>query len=222
LVTAGITAFYMWRLYFLVFHGESRASKDLLDRVHEPAPVVTNPLIVLALLSALGGALGIPQLFGDWFGIESSHSLANFLSPVWPEMQEHHLPHATELSLTGLAVFVAGLGLLGAWQLYLARPEVPARLAARLAALYRLLLNKYYIDEIYDAVIVRPLVRVSDAVLFRTIDAGVIDGLAVNGTAKVVQGVASSGLRWLQSGLAQSYVASMLAGTAAILWYLLR
>ena len=70
--------------------------------------------------------------------------------------------------------------------------------------------------------IVRPLVRISDVVLFRTIDAGAIDGVAVNGSARIVQLVASGGLRWLQSGLAQGYVASMLAGTAAILWYLLR
>jgi NADH-quinone oxidoreductase subunit L len=221
LLTAGITAFYMWRLYFLVFHGEIRAG-DLADRVHEPGTVITTPLIVLAVLSALGGLLGIPQLYGDWFGIDHSHSLANFLSPVWPAMQEHHLPHATELALTGLAVLVAGVGLLGAWQLYLAHPEVPARLAARFAALYRLLLNKYYVDEIYDAVIVRPLVRISDAVLYRAIDAGLIDGAAVNGTAHAVQLLAAGGLRRLQSGLAQGYVVSMLAGTAAILWYLLR
>jgi NADH-quinone oxidoreductase subunit L len=99
---------------------------------------------------------------------------------------------------------------------------LPARLASRFPTLHTLLANKYYVDELYDALIVRPLVRFSDAVLFRTIDAGAIDGVAVNGTARAVQLFAASGLRRLQSGLAQGYVVSMLAGTAAILWYLLR
>jgi NADH-quinone oxidoreductase subunit L len=114
------------------------------------------------------------------------------------------------------------LGWIAAYRLYCARPELPARIAARVSGLHALLANKYYIDEIYDALIVRPLVRISDVVLFRTIDAGAIDGVAVNGSARLVQLIASGGLRWLQSGLAQGYVASMLAGTAAILWYLLR
>ncbi len=221
LLTAGITAFYMWRLYFLVFRGETRAGKDLFERAHEPVPWVTNPLVVLAFLSLTGGLLGIPQIYGDPFGIANMHSLSNFLTPVWPAAEPHHIAHATELLMTGAAVGIALLGFAVAHRLYLARPELPARIAARLAGLYALVANKYYVDELYDAVIVRPLVRVSDAVLFRAVDAGLIDGTA-NGTARAVQLFASGGLRRLQSGLAQGYVASMLAGTAAILWYLLR
>jgi NADH-quinone oxidoreductase subunit L len=222
LLTAGITAFYMWRLYFLVFQGETRAANDLIGRVHEPTPWVTRPLVALAFLSLTGGLLGIPQIYGGALSIEHPHSLANFLSPVWPAAEPHHIAHATELLLTGAAVGIALLGFAVAHRLYLARPELPARIAARLDGLYALVANKYYVDELYDAAIVRPLVRVSDAVLFRTIDAGLIDTVAVNGLARTVQVFASSGLRRLQSGLAQGYVASMLAGTAAILWYLLR
>jgi NADH-quinone oxidoreductase subunit L len=222
LLTAGITAFYMWRLYFLVFSGETRAAKDAFEHAHEPSPWVTNPLVPLAALSLAGGLIGFPQIYGDAFGIEHSHSLSNWLSPVWPVAEAHHLAHATELVLTGAAVAIALLGWAIAYRLYVARPELPARIAARAAGLHALLANKYYVDEIYDAVIVRPLVRVSDAVLFRTVDAGLIDTVAVNGLARTVQVFASSGLRRLQSGLAQGYVASMLAGTAAILWYLLR
>ena len=221
LLTAGITAFYMWRLQFLVFGGETRAAKDVFEHVHEPTPWVTRPLVVLAFLSLTGGLLGIPQIYGDVFGIEHSHSLANFLSPVWPAVEAHHIVPATELLMTGAAVGIALLGFAVAHRLYLARPELPARIATRLAGLHALVANKYYVDELYDAAIVRPLVRISDAVLFRTVDAGVIDGTA-NGLARAVQIFASGGLRWLQSGLAQGYVASMLAGTAAILWYLLR
>jgi NADH-quinone oxidoreductase subunit L len=222
LLTAGITAFYMWRLYYLVFSGETRASNDLFERVHEPSSWVTQPLVVLAALSLVGGVLGVPQLLGDLFGIEHPHSLANFLSPVWPAAGPHHLAHATEYAMMGAAIGIAVLGWVVARWLYLARPELPAWIAARLAGLHTLVANKYYVDELYDAAIVRPLVRVSDAVLFRTIDAGLIDTVAVNGLARAVQVFASSGLRRLQSGLAQGYVASMLAGTAAILWYLLR
>ena len=220
-LTAGITAFYMWRLYFLVFSGETRAARDTFEHAHEPTGWVTNPLVPLALLSLVGGLIGIPQMYGDAFRIEHMHSLSNWLSPVWPPAEAHELAHATELSLTGAAVAIAVLGWVVAYRLYYARPEQSARLATRFAGLHALLANKYYIDEIYDAVIVRPLVRISDAVLYRTVDAGAIDGTA-NLIARMVQVSASGGLRWLQSGLAQGYVASMLAGTAAILWYLLR
>jgi NADH-quinone oxidoreductase subunit L len=221
LATAGLTAFYMWRLYFLVFSGETRAARVTFEHAHEPTPWVTNPLVPLALLSLIGGLIGIPQMYGDAFRIEHMHSLSNWLSPVWPPAEHHELAHGTELSLTGAAVAIAVLGWVVAYRVYYARPEASARLAARFAGLRTLLANKYYIDEIYDALIVRPLVRVSDVVLFRTVDAGAIDGTA-NLIARIVQTSASGGLRWLQSGLAQSYVTSMLAGTAAILWYLLR
>ena len=143
----------MWRLYFLVFHGETRAAKDVLDHVHEPAPVVTIPLIVLAVLSALGGVLGIPQLFGDWFGIEHSHSLANFLSPVWPAAEPHHLDardraraHAARRSA------IAVLGCAASRAASTSRgPSCPRGSRRALAALYALLANKYYVDELYDA-----------------------------------------------------------------------
>jgi NADH-quinone oxidoreductase subunit L len=217
--TAGITSFYMWRLYYKTFHGESRAPADLLERVREPAPTVVNPLFVLAGLSALGGILGIPQIYGDAFGIDNMHSLNNFLSPVWPAAEPHHVAHSTELLMTGGAVAVAALGLLAARHFYVHHPEKPARVAESLSGLYALLREKYYVDEIYDAVIVRPLVRFSDVVLFRGVDAGLIDGLAVDGTARSVRALAESGLRRFQAGLAQGYVASMLIGTAAILWY---
>jgi NADH-quinone oxidoreductase subunit L len=164
--------------------------------------------------------LGIPAIFGEQLGIE--HLLSGWLSPVWPPAEAHEIAHATELLMMGVAVGIAVFGWAVAYTLYVARPELPARIAASAQGLYSLVANKYYVDELYDAVIVRPLVRISDVVLFRTIDAGAIDGVAVNGLARLVQGVASGGLRWLQSGLAQGYVASMLAGTAAIVWYLLR
>ena len=221
LLTAGITAFYMWRLYFKTFHGESRAAVEAAQHVHEPAALIVNPLFVLAFLSVFGGMLGIPQIYGDWFGIENMHSLNNFLAPIWPPAEPHQVAHVTELLMTGAAVGIALLGFGIAHHLYVQRPELPGRIAERLAGFHTLLVHKYYVDELYDAVVVRPLVKFSDAVLFRAVDAGLIDGVAVNGTATAVRALAANGLRRFQSGLAQSYVASMLVGTGAILWYLL-
>ena len=100
-------------------------------------------------------------------------------------------------------------------------PELPGEIVQRAGGLYRLVASKYYVDEIYDAVLVRPLVKLSDAVLFRVVDAGLIDGVVVNGTARGVRAVASNGLKYAQSGLAQGYVFFMILGAAAILGYLL-
>jgi NADH-quinone oxidoreductase subunit L len=106
--------------------------------------------------------------------------------------------------------------------LYIRKPGVPGWLAARLSGVYRTLLNKYYIDEFYDAVIVRPLVAVSDRVLYRIIDARLIDGIGVNGTAHGIRAIAANGLKYAHSGLTQSYVFFMIVGAMAIVGYLLR
>jgi NADH-quinone oxidoreductase subunit L len=222
LVTAGITSFYMFRLFFRTFSGESRAPAHVRDSVHEPSSWVLEPLWVLAVLAFLGGAIGIPQIYGDWLHVESSHSLNNFLSPLFPVGAADHLEQSTEYTLALSAIGFSALGLLASWWIYVRSPALAAQLAQRLRGLYTLLTNKYWIDELYDAIFVRPLVRFSDAVLFRTIDAGIIDGIAVNGMARGVRGLADHGLKYLQTGLAQSYVFLMIVGTVAILEYLLR
>jgi NADH-quinone oxidoreductase subunit L len=99
---------------------------------------------------------------------------------------------------------------------------VAPRLATRLRALHQLLVNKYFVDEVYDAVIVNPLVKFSDRVLYRRIDAGLIDGVGVNGLAQAVRAAASHGLKYAQSGFAQGYIFFMIVGTVAIVGYLLR
>jgi NADH-quinone oxidoreductase subunit L len=220
LVTAGLTAFYMWRLYFVVFSGESRAVPEVREHIAEPPRVVVNPLWVLAALSAAGGLLGWPEAYA--LGMEDSHSLNNFLSAVWPAAEPHAISHETEYLLALFAIGAALLGLAVAHQCYVRRPGLPERVAARTAALQKLLFNKYYVDEAYDAVIVRPLVKLSDAVLYRVVDAGLIDGIAVNGTARTVRAFAESGLKYAQSGFTQAYVVTMIIGAVAILGYLLR
>jgi NADH-quinone oxidoreductase subunit L len=222
LVTAGITSFYMFRLYFLTFWGESRAPREVREHLHDAAPVVINPLWVLAFFSVFAGLGGLPQVWGDLIGVPNSNSLGNFLAPVLAQSAPHEIEHATEYGLAVLAVGAAGAGALLAWLLYAVQPGLPERLASTFSGLYRLLLNKYWIDELYDLAIVRPLVRVSDKLLFRGIDAGLIDGVAVNGTARLVRGLAANGLKYAQSGLTQGYIFFMIAGAVAIVAFLLR
>jgi NADH-quinone oxidoreductase subunit L len=221
LATAGLTSFYMFRLYYKVFHGECRAPAEVREHIHEQGPLILYPLFALAALSVIGGLIGFPVAYGELIGVEDSHSLNNWLSKVVGE-SAHHVAHSTEFLLAFVAVAIATVGWGIAYLLYVRRPALPARIAAGAAGLQRLLANKYYVDELYDAVFVRPLVRLSDRVLFRVVDAGLIDGVAVNGLAQSVRGAASGGLKYLQSGLAQSYVVSMLVGAATILWYLMR
>jgi NADH-quinone oxidoreductase subunit L len=222
LATAGITSFYMFRLFFRTFTGECRASAEVQKHIHEPGASVLFPLCVLALLSVVGGYVGLPQVWGDLVGVANSNWLAGFLAPVLAHGEAHHLDHATEYAMAGAAIGSALIGFALAFLMYYARPAWSDALARALAAPHRLLVNKYWIDELYDALFVRPTVFLSERVLFRFVDAGVIDGFAVNGSAKGVRALAAHGLRHLHSGLAQSYVFFMIAGAVAIVGYLLR
>ena len=221
LATAAVTAFYSFRLYFLVFYGESRAPADLRDHIREPEATVVNPLWVLAALAALGGLIGIPQIYGDWIGVEESHSLSNFLAPLLPRAESHEIAHGTEYLMAAGAILVAAAGAALAYILYVRHPHLPERIAVELRTFHSLLLRKYYVDELYDVALVRPIVAVSDRVLYRAIDVGLIDGVAVNGTARGIRGLAAHGLKYLQSGLSQGYVLVMVVGAAAIVGYLL-
>ena len=221
-VTAGITAFYMFRLHFKTFFGDCRAPAEVRDHLEDPAPVVMNPLYVLAFFSIIAGYVGLPQVWGDAFGIPESNSLANFLAPAVAAGEPHHLGHSTEYLMAVGAVGIAGVGALLAWYFYVRRPDLPGKLAASLAALYQLLLNKYYVDEVYDALVVRPTVRFSDRVLFRLVDAGLIDGVVVDGSARTVWALADGMLKRVQTGFAQSYLFLMIVGAVAIVGYLLR
>jgi NADH-quinone oxidoreductase subunit L len=222
LFTAGLTAFYMGRLHCLTFYGESRVTVKVREQIHEVGPLMLWPLYVLAFFAVFSGLFGFPQLWGDMLSVEKSDSLGRFLGPVLTRVEKHHLDHATELGMAGTAVAVAAFGATLAWWLYLRRPELPDRIAAAFKGAHELLVNKYYVDEIYDALIVRPLVFVSDRVLFRVVDARLIDGAMVDGTARGVRALAAHGLKYAQSGLAQTYVFFMIVGAAALVGYLVR
>jgi NADH-quinone oxidoreductase subunit L len=220
--TAGLTAFYMVRLHCLVFHGECRAPASVREHIHEVGPFMLWPLYVLAFFSVIAGYVGLPQLWGDLIAVKNSDSLGRFLGPVLAKVEKPHLDHATEFGMAFSAVAVAAAGATLAWWLYVRRPALPGRIATAFSGAQRLLVNKYWLDEIYDLLIVRPLVLVSDRVLFRVVDAGIVDGALVNGTARGVRGLAAHGLKYAQSGLAQSYVFFMIVGAAALVGYLLR
>jgi NADH-quinone oxidoreductase subunit L len=209
LVTAGLTAFYMFRLWFRTFFGASRAPEDAKAHVHEPAPVVLWPLYVLAFFSAIAGFFNFPEAWTKWFPYPAA--LGHFLGFEHPEAHA-----APELQLAAAATAAAALGAVLAWLLYVRFPGAAACFRVRLVE------NKYYVDEIYDALLVRPLVRVSDGLLYRTLDAGAIDGALVNGTARAVRAIAADVLRHLQSGFAQAYLVLMLIGTVAVVGALLR
>ena len=213
---AALTSFYMFRLVFLTFFGKRRYDEHKVH-VHESPKNMTVPLAILALLSIFGGWFAAPKLVGgvDYF--------EKFLAPVFsmyaPPMAEPAViiaqPEASagmELlkALTGVPVIVAVLGLLVAWWLYIKSPETPKRWAQSVRGLYLLLLNKYYVDEIYAALIVRPLLWISTNLLWHGVDEGVIDGV-VNGSARVAR-ASGSQFRKLQSGNMRSYASWVLIG----------
>jgi NADH-quinone oxidoreductase subunit L len=214
---AGLTAFYTFRAYFLAFTGTSRLDPHVAAHAHESPAVMTVPLVILAVLSTVGGWIGLPE--GWLWGNRLSEYLAPSLA-VLPEGAPHHggLP----LGPTGLMVLTSGLALSGigvAWALYGRPSDIPARLASGLRALYQLLWNKWYVDEIYDALIVRPYVVLS-RFFWQVIDSAIIDGL-VNGVGRLVVAVGSAG-RYAQSGLTQQYLVVMLIGAIGLLVALFR
>ncbi len=214
LATAGLTAFYMFRLIFLAFYGSQRFSEETRHHAHESPPSMTLPLIGLAVLSTLGGFVGLPA----WLG---TNRFEQFLEPAleFAWRGEHaELPHSLEIGFAAISVAVALTGIYIAYRFYVADPSVPEGLAHRLSGTHRLLAHKYYVDEAYDALFVNPAVAGSREVLWRGVDAGLIDG-TVNGVGRFVRGSGSL-LKRVQNGLVRSYAAWILAGAVAILAYI--
>jgi len=212
LTAAGLTSFYMFRVLFLTFFGECRADEHVRHHLHESPPSMTVPLVILAVLSLAGGSVGLPAhwLWGDRFGA--------WLEPVvgGAHHEGRHLSLAVEYVLMSASVLVAACGLAVAYILYVKWPGLPALLAWRASAVYAVVVNKYYVDELYDLLFVQPTVWISTW-LWRVFDVGVIDGI-VNGAADVVGANGSLWRRW-QSGNVQQYAVSMLLGAVAILGY---
>jgi NADH-quinone oxidoreductase subunit L len=216
LAGAVLTAFYMFRLYHLTFSGEKRW--DAGKHPHEAPWTMTVPLMILALLSVIGGFAGVPASLGGGNGIE------HWLDPIFERANlklalDVHEDHMMEYVLMAVSVAVALGGILLATRWYRRRSEAPTRLAERFAKVYTLLLNKYYVDEIYDAVVVTPTVKGSEKLLWKVVDVGIIDWL-VNASARLVGGVSRT-LRVVQTGIVQNYVVIFLAGVVAVVGWLI-
>jgi NADH-quinone oxidoreductase subunit L len=213
LLTALLTSFYMFRLIFLTFGGTPRFDEHKVH-VHESPWSMLGPLVILAVLSTVGGWLALPALFQgpDYF--------ANFLGPVFGghetaeaagDIAAHHL----ELILAGVAVTAALIGLGVAYWLYLKKPSKADELAKFMKPAYTTLLNKYYVDELYAAVVVKPLLWLSTVVFWKAVDVAVIDG-AVNGVAEGLTNV-GEGVRHTQSGNTRSYAVWVVVGAIVII-----
>jgi len=214
ILAALLTAFYMARLIAMTFLGSNRTGEKERAHLHEAPAVMTGPLVVLGVLSLAGGVLNLPAFVGGGAALE------RWLDPVVSPAERFfklEMPHGqAELFLVGAAVAIGLLGLLAGFRSTLARPIPPARQAAADTGLARLLYRKYYVDELYDALIVRPIVWLSRIVLWKGVDQGVVDGAAVNGSARLSQGLGWLGSR-LQTGQVGVYVVLFLVGA---LWVL--
>jgi NADH-quinone oxidoreductase subunit L len=209
LAAALLTAFYMTRLMLYTFHGPNRTGERERAHLREAPWSMTGPLVVLGALSAAGGLLNVPPLFGGhaW--------LHHWLEPVTGPAAAHLAP-AVEWALVVGAVLIAAAGIAGAWMLLRPARLVPARQAPRETGLGRLLWRKWYVDEVYDAIIVRPLLWLSREVLWKVVDVRVVDGAAVNGSARLARAAGLLGSR-LQNGQVGVYVGVFVLGVIVIL-----
>ncbi len=220
---AAITAFYMFRLFFLTFTGGFRGDDETRHHVHESPAVMWVPLAILAVLSFAGGMIGWPDALGG--SLLGGNHFHHFLAPVLGghAAEAAIAPERSEAVMAGVSVGIALAGITLAWMVYVkAKGLLPMLLAAKsrgFAAMMRTVTNKYYVDALYDRAIVRPLHALSDTLLYRVVDVGIIDGL-VNGVAAFVEGTGRNVIRRLQTGVVQTYALAMTAGMVAVILYI--
>ncbi|PYS54788.1 MAG: NADH-quinone oxidoreductase subunit L [Acidobacteria bacterium] len=212
---AGLTSFYMFRLLILTFYGKPRYSNEDVHHVHEAPGSMLFPLVVLAIGSIFAGWLGVPQVLGG------SNPIQQFLTPGAHQTGSESLgTGTTEFLLMLASTSVALLGSALAYLFYIARPELPEKLASRAHAMYSIMVNKYYVDELYDTIIVWPLVETSRELLWKFVDTFMIDG-AVNNIGRVIRGSAR-GLRHMQNGYVRAYAGWILFGGVLVMAWFLR
>src|SRR3954451_3302090 len=190
-ITAGLTAFYVFRAMFLTFFGEYRGH----EHPHESPPVMILPLAILAVLSLAGGFL---------------FKIPLFLGTLFPTLEVEE-----DITLMAISTAAGVIGIALAWLMYVAKPGMADSLASSLGGLYKLVYNKYFVDEVYDAAVVTPTVAGSRAVLWKGMDAGLIDGI-VNGVGALARRI-GGGLRLMQSGNIRSYATWVLAGSVLVI-----
>jgi NADH-quinone oxidoreductase subunit L len=215
-IGALLTAFYMSRLVFLTFFGKSRVEPEVAHHIHESPYVMTVPLMILAVLSVIGGFVGVPAVLGG------SNHFEHFLEPVFSaglaNVPSHHLSHAVEYALMAASVLIALAGIGLAYLMYIKKSISADALAEKYKGIYTLLYNKYYVDEFVMATIVNPIINFSRW-LWTFFDDKIIDGL-VNLSAKIML-LISLIFRRGQTGLVQNYAGMMVIGVLVILAYYL-
>jgi len=213
-IGALFTAFYMFRMFFLTFYGKFRGTFEQEQHVHESPAAMTVPLIVLAVLSAIGGGLNLPEILGG------NTSLANFLTPVFADSmalsEGFHLSHTTEYGLMGISAVAVIIMAIYAYSVYVSKAVVPQADHEARSGLSRLSYHKFYVDEFYDAIVVKPLNRLS-GFFFSIFDRKIVDGI-VN---YIGNGAVRAGgiIRLLQQGNVGYYIFCMVIGIIALLAY---
>ncbi len=216
LIGAAMTAFYVFRLYYRVFRGEPRVMEEH-DHIEEAPPSMAIPLLVLSALAAVGGLVWVPFA-------TRTQAFRMFLEPVFASAQEavstahEQASVGLEAVIIGLSVLAALTGIFQAYRYYVVRPELPALAAARLGRFYRLVRDKYRVDELYEAAFVRPGHRLAELCWQRG-DVEVIDGI-VNGIGQFAQ-LLAQGLRRMQTGFVRDYAMATALGATALVIYLL-
>lgn len=217
-MTALLTAFYMFRLYFLTFEGKPRFSHD--KHPHESPNVMLIPLMILAVLSAVGGFIGVPEIFSG----EHGNLFHNWLSPIF-KASEGKLAlygthsHFEEILLMVISVVGAAGSIYFARYIYTQKPSIAVQTSKRFSKLYNLLWNKYFVDEAYEATIVDPIVKSSESFWWKIVDNKIIDGF-VNSTAVVIDFI-SQRIRKMQTGVAQFYALVMMSGIVIALFWII-
>jgi NADH-quinone oxidoreductase subunit L len=214
-VTALCTAFYMWRLYYLVFSGECRADEETKHHIHESPSSMTVPLIVLAVLTCTVGFLGMPLLLSHLLHIPNA--MAAWLNPILVPSEGPHLSSATEAILMAIALVAAVCGIFLARTLYRHGPSLWVRKMTSYGighSVYEVVFNKYYVDELYDSAILKPFRYVAQK-LYQVVDRFLIDLVFVDGSARVVD-VFGRVVRWFQNGQVQRYLVAILVGAALL------
>ena len=207
-VAAFMTAFYMFRLLYMTFYGDSRVEPDVAAHVHEAPDAMRVPLVLLALLSALGGVvLGFPPEHG---------MLHRWLEPVFEAAAHPHVFSSVDILLMVVSLAVAAAGWRLAYRFYVREPQLPEQWRTRWQATYDLLVNTWYVDEFYARVFVRPIYRLSNNGLWRAFDIGFIDRI-VNGLGRIVR-LDGEFLSTLQTGYARTYALTLVVGAIVVFW----
>jgi NADH-quinone oxidoreductase subunit L len=215
ITAAFLTAFYSWRLIFLVFHGKSRADAHTFDHVAEPPKAMLFPLLILAIGSVGAGFVGY-----DIFGMISFENNF-FANAIFVQPNNHILDeiHHTPALIKALPMILGVIAIAIAYIFYIAKPQLPALIAKNLKILYKISYNKWYFDEIYNILFVKSLKRMSSK-LWKFWDNKIIDGLGPNGVAQGCKFFASK-VSKIQSGYMNHYAAAMALGIAAMITYLI-